>query len=362
MDLEMWRIATLLREDSAAMAVYVSDGPPGLLRCYLTGKLNPPAQTAIESFFGRYGARGLAEIDAGRPRWRDEPEHLFETLGAYLETTDPDNSPAGLFRRGAGKASDAVGRIEMAARASASGLRGRARASRVRFAASRAREFLGFREYPKFFAIRMLDIFRQQLKTIGEELAREQELSQADDIFYLTLTEHRNLGKGLLSAASARAMIAERREEYQRELLRRQIPRLIVSDGRTFYEGMSDAAPKTSPRGADAARGLVGSPVSPGIVEGRARVVLDPRQSALKPGEIMVCPGTDPSWTPLFLVASGLVMEVGGMMTHGAVVAREYGLPAVVGVHEATSRITTGMLIRVDGSAGNVEIVDEGGQ
>ncbi len=95
------------------------------------------------------------------------------------------------------------------------------------------------------------------------------------------------------------------------------------------------------------------------MVEGRVRVVLDPRIANLQPGEIMVCPGTDPSWTPLFLTAGGLIMEVGGMMTHGAVVAREYGIPAVVGVHEATTRLKTGQRIQLDGSSGKIVILSE---
>jgi pyruvate,water dikinase len=103
---------------------------------------------------------------------------------------------------------------------------------------------------------------------------------------------------------------------------------------------------------------LVGSPVSPGMVEGIVHVVFDPRSAQLAPGEILVCPGTDPAWTPLFLVAGGLVMEVGGLMTHGAVVAREYGIPAVVGLHEATQRLQTGQRVRVDGSTGRVVLLE----
>jgi pyruvate,water dikinase len=131
---------------------------------------------------------------------------------------------------------------------------------------------------------------------------------------------------------------------------RRQIPRLLLSTGEAFYGGVAAANTQEG----DA---LTGSPVSPGVVEGTVRVVLDPRSTQLVPGEILVCPGTDPSWTPLFLAAGGLVMEVGGMMTHGAVVAREYGIPAVVGVHEATQRLHTGQHVRVDGSSGQVMLV-----
>jgi rifampicin phosphotransferase len=101
---------------------------------------------------------------------------------------------------------------------------------------------------------------------------------------------------------------------------------------------------------------MSGSPASPGMVTGPARVVLDPVGAHLEPGEILVAPSTDPGWTPLFLTAGGLVMEMGGSNSHGAVVAREYGIPAVVGVPEATNLIETGQLVTVDGAAGVVSL------
>jgi len=126
----------------------------------------------------------------------------------------------------------------------------------------------------------------------------------------------------------------------------------LLSDGRAFYEGLRA-------RKGDRAGVISGSPVSPGVVEGIVHVVFDPHDAQLAPGEILVCPGTDPAWTPLFLAAGGLVMEVGGLMTHGSVVAREYGIPAVVGVHEATKRLKSGQRIRVDGSSGEIVLVEE---
>ncbi|MBN1312313.1 MAG: hypothetical protein JXB30_12920, partial [Anaerolineae bacterium] len=149
-----------------------------------------------------------------------------------------------------------------------------------------------------------------------------------------------------------KALVAERREVYEREKRRRLVPRVLLSDGTAFYEGMGAA------RGDDGSDAIVGSPVSPGVVEGVVHVVFDPHGAQLAPGEILVCPGTDPAWTPLFLAAGGLVMEVGGMMTHGSVVAREYGIPAVVGVDQATTRLQTGQRVRVDGSKGEVIVLD----
>ena len=191
-------------------------------------------------------------------------------------------------------------------------------------------------------------MLRHELLRCGQDLIAAGELENAEDLFFLSYKELEDFS----SAADSqrwREIIAGRRRAYDLEQHRRQIPRLLLSDGRAFYEGIQ------APAGAEDV--ISGSPVSPGSVEGCVRVVLDPYHADLHPGEIMVCPGTDPSWTPLFLTAGGLIMEVGGMMTHGAVVAREYGIPAVVGVDQATRRLETGMSIRLDGSSGQIVIL-----
>lgn len=144
----------------------------------------------------------------------------------------------------------------------------------------------------------------------------------------------------------------EHRRLYAREKRRRRVPRLLLSDGRAFFGGTGGGARVEGST-------LVGTPVSPGVCVGVVRVVFDPSGAQLTPGEILVCPGTDPAWTPLFLAAAGLVTEVGGLMTHGSVVAREYGIPAVVGVHDATTRLRTGERVRVDGTSGSITILAE---
>lgn len=131
-------------------------------------------------------------------------------------------------------------------------------------------------------------------------------------------------------------------------------PRVLTSDGEVVAGSYRR---DDLPAGA-----LVGLPVSAGTVEGRARVVLDMAQADLEPGDILVTAYTDPSWTPLFVAIGGLVTEVGGVMTHGAVIAREYGLPAVVAVEHATRLIRDGQRIRVHGTDGYVEILPSPGQ
>ena len=211
------------------------------------------------------------------------------------------------------------------------------------------RALAGLRETPKFFIIRVMGIIRQGLLESGKDLAAAGWLDRPDDLFFLYFKELEALARG--ENRNWKALVAARRENFAREKQRRQVPRLLLSDGRAFYEGVVSAQPAKAGE-------LVGTPVSPGVVEGAARVVLDPRTARLAQGEILVCPGTDPSWTPLFQTAGGLVMEVGGLMTHGAVVAREYGIPAVVSVDRATERIKTGQRLRVNGSTGQVALID----
>jgi len=160
-------------------------------------------------------------------------------------------------------------------------------------------------------------------------------------VFFLDLPQARRA----LAGVDHRAEVRRNRETYAVELRRRHIPRVLLSDG-TEPEA-EHAAP--APEGA-----LVGVPASAGTVTGVVRVVLDPADAHLEPGEILVAPSTDPGWTPLFLTAGGLVMEMGGSNSHGAVVAREYGIPAVVGVPDATARLHTGQTVTVDGAAGTV--------
>jgi pyruvate,water dikinase len=176
----------------------------------------------------------------------------------------------------------------------------------------------------------------------GAELARQGRLARAGDVFFLDFAEVRQA----LGGTDMQDLVARRQGAYYLELERRHIPRMLLSDG---------TEPETVIAvGAAADGSLVGSPASAGIATAPARVILDPVGAHLEPGEILVAPSTDPGWTPLFLTAGGLVMEMGGPNSHGAVVAREYGIPAVVGVPDATSRLRTGQEITVDGGAGTV--------
>jgi pyruvate,water dikinase len=194
--------------------------------------------------------------------------------------------------------------------------------------------------------IRLLVMIKPILLEAGEKLQHEGRLETAEDIWFLTLPE---ILEALDTAKDLKAMVAERRSEFE-HYQSLTPPRVITSEGEVPVARLEGVE---APDGA-----LIGSPVSAGTVEGIARVMLDPGTEALNPGEILVAPFTDPGWTPLFVNAAGLVTEVGGLMTHGSVVAREYGIPAVVGVIDATKKIETGQRILVNGDAGYVELLD----
>ncbi|MBN1937328.1 MAG: phosphoenolpyruvate synthase [Anaerolineae bacterium] len=351
MDLNLWHTAQAIRADAPSLARCIRVDAAALATEYLSGQLPDVAQTSIGVFMNHYGMRGLGEIDLGRPRWREDPTPLMQAIQSYLRIDDPALAPDRVFERGRLAAEAEIDRLAQMLRSTPGGW---IKARLARWAARRMRGLIGLRETPKFYIIRLFGLIREALLADGTRLVAVGMLDRADDVFWLHLTELDALAAG--DRRDWKSLVHARQQANAREQQRRQVPRLLLSDGRAFYEGMSATAGQgqAADDGVPPASELVGSPVSPGMAEGAVRVVLDPRSTHLETGEILVCPGTDPSWTPLFLVAGGLVMEVGGMMTHGAVVAREYGIPAVVGVHEATQRLHTGQRVRVDGSTGRV--------
>lgn len=335
MDLALWRLRDDISTDAAARTALLAT-PRELAVAYQRRDLPPTAQRGLETFLARYGHRAVAEIDVGMPRWSDDPTHLLGVIANYLRQDAQTLAADAQFEASRGEAEEVVARL--VARA---GQRSRIRAAVVQFALSRTRQLAGLREAPKNLAVLALAGVRHQLQIVGRALAEAGRIAEPDDIFFLDLTEARRA----VSGEDLRALVTERKAAYDAELKRRHIPRLLLSDG---------TEPEAAALGDVAPGALVGSPASAGTVTAPARVVLDPVGARLEPGEILVAPSTDPGWTPLFLTAGGLVMEMGGSNSHGAVVAREYGIPAVVGVPDATSRITSGTTVTVDGAAGSV--------
>ncbi|MFZ1412002.1 MAG: PEP-utilizing enzyme, partial [Micropruina sp.] len=343
MDLALWQVAVTIQGDAEALAIFTGESADSVARLYQAGDLPTAAQRALEEFLAQYGMRGVGEIDLGRSRWRDNPAEIVGTVQSYLAIADPSRAPEAVFRAGAAAAEQAT---EKLASLVGVGWGGKLRERQVRFLVAHLRGMSGARETPKFAIVQVMGIARDGLLASGGDLVEAGVLERADDVYFLRVRELDRIFAAL--DEGWKPLVEERRERYRREQQRRQVPRIMVGDGRTIHEGLGNAAD----------RSISGSPVSPGVAQGRVRVVFQPQAAELVPGEILVCPGTDPAWTPLFLAAAGLITEVGGMMTHGSVVAREYGIPAIVGVHEATTRLRTGQLIRMDGTAGTIEILE----
>jgi len=332
MDLSLWALCTDVRTDADSRDALMRRTPPELAAGYRRGTLPPRLQAGLKSFLARYGFRSIGEIDIGVERWSENPEHILGALANYVRLGDDALAPDAQFARGKREAEAMIASL-------LTRVHGPRRAI-LRVVLGRVRALIGDREAPKFQIIRLIATpSRELLKPVGRDLVARGRLSHEADIFFLTLPEARRAAGG----EDMRELVAARRAAYDRERARRRIPRLLLSDGTDAEAALVSVGD-----------GLRGSPASPGIVSGPARVIRAPAGARLEPGEILVAPSTDPGWTPLFLTAGGLIMEMGGMMSHGAVVAREYGIPAVVGVAGATDQITTGQRVTVDGSAGTV--------
>jgi pyruvate,water dikinase len=334
MDLDLWRVGVAA---APYRAVFLQSSPEQLAERFLRGDI---PEIGLREFLARYGHRGAAEIDVGVPRWAEDPTPVFAALAGYLRVEDPEQSAEGRFTRAASEAEEALDRLI-----------GRAMRSRPLRAAvagvllRRSRELAGLRELPKFVWLYPLREVRRQLLLAGAELTDLGRLDQADDIMFLTLDE----AEAAAAGSDQRALSATRRAEHGREMKRTRVPGLLLSDG-TMPQNLPD----------DSARHdettLVGMPAAAGIATGTARIVHDPATAYIEPGDILVAATTDPGWTPLFLTAGGLVTETGSPMAHGPTVAREYGIPAVVCVPDATNRLHEGQKITVDGSSGTVQL------
>ena len=303
----------------------------------------PAARDAIRGYLERYGMRCVGEIDITRPRWSERPSTLVPLILSDVDAFEPGES-ARRFERGLQEAADKERELLDRLRALPGGDEKAAETERM---IDRLRTFSGYREHPKYTMISRYFLYKQALLREARRLVEAGVLADEEDSFFLTFGELHDVAR---TGRVDQELIARRRRELRahRSLTP---PRVLTSDG----EAVAGAYRRDGvPPGA-----LVGIPVSSGTVEGRARVILDISEASdLGPGDVLVTAHTDPSWSPVFVTIAGLVTEVGGRTTHGAVVAREYGLPAVVGVEHATERIRDGQRIRVHGTDGHVELLD----
>ena len=296
---------------------------------------------SIQAWLEKYGMRCSGEIDITRPRWSEQPTALIPMILSNIRNFEP-NAHRIKFEQGLKEAMEKeqefLSRLEQLPG-------GKGKAKKTKKMIGIVRNLIGYREYPKYTTMQRNYIYKQALLKEAGKLVQKGVIRKKEDIYYLTFEEFREAVK---TNRLDYGIITKRKAEYE-VYEKLTPPRLMTSEGEVI---LGEYNTGNIPQGA-----LAGISVSTGVIEGRARVVLKLEDAIIEEGDILITKFTDPGWTPLFVSAKGLVTEVGGMMTHGAVIAREYGLPAVVGVDNATKLIRDGQRIRVNGTEGYVEIL-----
>lgn len=342
MGLELFDVADVVREYPAVAQFFEhTDGTDfwGELSRLQGG--NRVAE-ALRGYLERYGMHCSGDIDITRPRWGENPALLAPVVLGNIKNCGPGARNIRIKQgrsEAEQKAGEIISRLEQLPG-------GRAKAEKVKRQISVLRNFIGYREYSKHALLQRYWLYKIALLKEAEKLTQNGTIRENEDIHYLSFEELRQAVKtGKLDYD----MIVKRKNEHEVHM-KLNPPRVMTSDGEVIT---GDYDTGKLPAGA-----LAGVAVSSGVVEGRARVLLNMRNSNIKDGDILVTVFIDPSWSPMLVSAKGVVMEVGGVMTHGAVIAREYGVPCVAGVENATIRIKDGQRIRVNGSEGYVEILE----
>ncbi|RQD73294.1 MAG: hypothetical protein D5R97_09625 [Candidatus Syntrophonatronum acetioxidans] len=302
------------------------------------GKKPTKEDVEVKNFLKKYGHRSTEEMDIGIPRWEEEPGYVLRLIDYYMQDQNYKHGLDKLYQ-GKEKAEEVIKSIKAKLKQAGAGRK----AEKVEKLLKSYREVFGLREYSKYVLIKAYKICRIILVGIGEELVAKGRLDDKMDIFWLRfpdITEKENLQE----------IVRDNKEAHRRHK-KLSAPRILTSTGESIYTLLEEKE--------DALKGL---PVSAGVYEGKVKVLNSPEEgSKLEKGDVLVTKGTNPAWTPLFLNIGGLIMETGGPISHGSVVAREYGVPAVVGIGDAASILKDGQIVRVNGGTGTVEIIDESG-
>jgi pyruvate,water dikinase len=341
MGLALLDVADVIRPHPAVVAFLADVSDDGFLDELGELEGGREARDAIRAYLDKYGMRCVGEIDITRPRWSERPSTLLPMILADVENSAP-GAAGRRFEQGRQEAWEKEHELLERLRALPDGEQKAAETKRM---IDRVRTFIGYREYPKYGMISRYFVYKQALLDEAERLVQAGVLREQEDIFFLTFQELHDV----VRTNEVGDELIRRRKDAFRSYEALTPPRVLTSEG----EAIAGAYRRDDlPAGA-----LAGLAVAAGTVEGRARVILDMAEADVAQGDILVTTHTDPSWSPLFVAITGLVTEVGGLMTHGAVIAREYGLPAVVGVEHATRLIPDGGRIRVNGTDGYIEIL-----
>ncbi len=299
-------------------------------------QFSPKVMKAYEQYMKEFGFRCIREIDPATPRPYEDPEQFFQQLSLIHISAKGQKS---LLKKSEEQQKKAYAELKKIAK-------NLGKEDDLKYHADMIRNLAGYREVPKYVMVKLIDVLRRKALEIGEQLKKEGRLDQVEDVFSLKTQE-------LFAAEVEKSMdlkkLVEKNTSYTRRVAhRKDWPRVVDSRGKIFR------APREDVEGA-----IVGDAISPGVIRGRVKILDNPYDKPLKKGEILVTRATDPGWTPLFMNAGAVVLEVGGVLQHGAVIAREYGLPCVSGVEGAATRFQDGQLLEVNGSEGTVRVIED---
>ncbi|MGK7379268.1 phosphoenolpyruvate synthase [Planococcus sp. 1R117A] len=342
MGLELLDVSDVVRNYPEVLAYFEKPNKSSFFEDLEKLEGGPAVSQVLRDYLGKYGMRCSGEIDISKTRWSEDPTILVPVILGNIKNFGP-NARKTKMEEGKRKAKQKRQEILSRLGELPGGTR---KVKKTKKMISVLQNFIGYREYPKFAFIKRYYFYKKALMQEAAFLQEKGVIEQAEDVYYLSFEEFRNAVNG---GTVDRQIIEERQAAY-RYYEKLMPPRLMTSEGEQIS---GTYHPDKLPAGA-----LPGLPVSAGVVEGRARVIVKMEDAHIEAGDILVTAFTDPSWTPLFVSLAGLVTEVGGLMTHGAVIAREYGLPAVVAVENATKDIKDGQRIRINGSEGYVELLD----
>ncbi|MBC1307454.1 phosphoenolpyruvate synthase [Listeria booriae] len=341
MGLELLDVADAIRPYPEVIAFLQNTKDPNFLEKLGDLQGGEVARDAITTYLDKYGMRCAGEIDISRTRWSEDPTILIPMILSNIKNFQPNASHQKFEQarqEALQKEQDLLARLKNLPD-------GEQKAAKTKEVITVLRNLTGYREYPKYGMINRYFVYKQALLKEAAQLVQVGIIKESEDIFYLDFEE---LHEVVRTKQLDYTIITTRKADYN-QFDKLTPPRVLTSDGEIITGKY-----KRENLPSDA---IIGLPVSSGTIEGRARVILNMADANLEEGDILITPFTDPSWTPLFVSIKGLVTEVGGLMTHGAVIAREYGLPAVIGVENATTRIQDGDHIRVNGTEGYIEIL-----
>ena len=349
--LDLWRLAAWACEHSEVARLLQAERPFAALRAEL--EATATGREFLDRWNGwmtRHGHHARGEMDIYRPRWFETPGYVLDLLRGYLVTAQTND----VLQGQAGRSHERQRLLET----SRQRLRNPVKRWLFTTLIDRARHGLAFRENVKSEAVRGVTLIRMGLFEAGDRLVRSGVLNTRDDVFFLTLPELRE-ALTRRTGFDASPLVVPRKAEFARNRSIQPPPVVGGLPDLTARATRGPGVPAHVTAAVDQRNCLVGLAVSPGLAVGKARVILRADDhECLRPGEILVAPATDPGWTPYFLGAAGIVVDIGGQLSHGSILAREFGIPAVVNVGDATRRIRTGQVIRVDANRGIVTIED----